>query len=278
MVKQLVSAGVGGSIPPGGRPFIMGSADTLQIYRACVENFREIESGRLQFEKLLNSVLRSRPQREIDKFTRIYSILFSSWAESRLLKLVYTPYGLSDSEIAEVLRQSSVEEKWKKTVEIGLAKLDSTSGKVANYKKLIYLVISRYVTEPAKLRNKFAHGQWKTALNSSCDKINPDTTALIEVQSPIDVFNWFYFFGRISDLIEILIESPTKAFHHDYWMVFAEIKHQWEKRIEWTLEDKIRLLKEKHRKVNNKRPLLLGDVESATSSGDEPNSIVREVL
>ncbi len=224
----------------------MGSADTLPIYRACVENFREIESGRVQFEQSLNNVLRSRPRYEIEKFTRIYSILFSSWAESRFLKLVYTPYGLSDSEIREVLRQSSVEEKWKKTVDIGLAKLDSTSGKVANYRKLIHTVISRYVTEPAMIRNKFAHGQWKTALNSSCSKINPDTTELFQILSPIDINNWFYFFGRISDLIEILIESPKRAFHHDYWKVFAEIEDQLAKRSKWTLDDKIRLLRDKH--------------------------------
>lgn len=229
----------------------MPSKEKYPIYQACVKNFQEIDSGRKQFEKVLNVVIRDKCEAEIDKLTKVYSILFSSWAEARFFKLLYTPYGFDDSEIQTILEERSVEDKWLKLLKIGLRKISSGVKKIPGLEKRLESALSQFVIEPAHLRNKFAHGQWKFALNYNGTKVNADTSEIISILSPIDVSNWFHFFSKVSDLIETLVESPEKSFSGDYWTVFAEIEKSMEERKKWTLKEKKELLKKKSENQKN---------------------------
>jgi hypothetical protein len=56
---------------------------------------------------------------------------------------------------------------------------------------------------------------------------------------------WKEAYQGLSNIIEALIESPSKAFHRDYWQETVRVEEHLKETESWSLEDKIQLLKEK---------------------------------
>ena len=46
-------------------------------------------------------------------------------------------------------------------------------------------------------------------------------------------------------IVEALVESPEKAFHRDYWPLLCQVKEQLATALQFTLAQKLQLLKKK---------------------------------
>ena len=214
----------------------------LPIYRACIANLREIERCKKKYVQFLNLQITLRDNRTVVTLSKQYSLIFSVWAEARLLATLYTPYGFKDTEIKSVLAETTAEGRWKRMINLALQKAPYQGCRHEEILSQLNGFIDDYVVKPAGLRNKFAHGQWETALNSGCDAINSEITTSISGFSPVQVDLWFEVFKRVSDLIEILVESPKKGFTRTWWGVVQEIDQVVKSRMAWTLSAKRNLL------------------------------------
>jgi hypothetical protein len=116
---------------------------------------------------------------------------------------------------------------------------------VTNIRQELKRLIRQYIVEPSLLRNKVAHGQWKIALNRDNTAENHDLTNALNSLDIVTILRWFKIHKHISQIVEVLIESPNRAFHRDYWVEITELKEFLKKSETWSMEQKTSLLKRK---------------------------------
>lgn len=218
--------------------------NNCSLFSAAVSNSREAASAVRAFKKQANHTLCFGSQSETRLVTNLSVILFSVWAECELLRLIYTPYGFTDSEICEILKQPSVEEKWKKILLIGMNRthLDREGSLRSKFTPMLTNLIEIYIVGPAKLRNKIAHGQWMAAFNNSCTAINDETTKRLREVDLIEIERWHAVFKELSLILEDTIESPHRAFRRDSWQRIINIEERLSHMKGWTIESKRTIL------------------------------------
>ena len=227
----------------------MDQNSRLTIFRAQTENVRELKKARCHITKSINFALRKNDQMSANMHTKVLALMYCAWAEASFSKLIHTPYGLELDEIEQIRRlhaRQGVGPAWKKCLELGLSKISSrgNSGYIPNITQRIERIIDDYVIEPTLLRNKVAHGQWRNALNRENTAFNPELSKLLGTLDVVAVERWYKAQEILIDIIEMLIESPTRAFHRDYWRQICRLEERLTKRESWTLETKIiRLMK-----------------------------------
>lgn len=227
----------------------------LTIYRASVENLRELNKQRTSIKRLFNEAVEKNNQTGLHVLTKLYALLYSSFAELSFLKVIHTPYGFSEPEITQICNERNLDQKWKKCIELAFRKIENTTnaGEIQNKKKTLLNHIEKYITEPSQLRNKIAHGQWKIALNNDNTDINPNTTQRINDLDFVKVDILFLVYQKIGQAIEDLIESPHKAHFNDFYSHMTELDTLISKTNTWNLESKIEVLKAKFAKIKAKK-------------------------
>src|SRR4051794_19046606 len=100
----------------------MDNAQKLAIYQAQIINVRAIESSILHVRRSTNAALRTNDLPTAASLTKIYAVLFCSWAEVNFSKVIHTPYGFDLDEIEQVQSKKSegIRAAWKKSVELGI--------------------------------------------------------------------------------------------------------------------------------------------------------------
>jgi len=68
----------------------------LEIYKASVENVRELKKNRKKINQLVNLSIRNKSTDFITTHTKTHALVYSSFAETCFLKIVQTPNGFSD--------------------------------------------------------------------------------------------------------------------------------------------------------------------------------------
>jgi hypothetical protein len=227
----------------------MAAKEDLHLFEAAVRNSREAAAAVNIFRQRVNTVLCKGSSHEIQIYTRLHALMFCVWAEAEHLRLVYTPYGFSSSEIREVLRQRSVEDRWKKILEIGLGRtqLDPNGSMRRQFGPRLERLIQEFIVGPAQLRNKIAHGQWIEAFNGESSALNAETRQRLALLDVIEVDRWHFVFKRLSLIVEDSIESPQRAFRRDTWTRIAEVEAGLQRMRTWTVESKVEKLKSKRR-------------------------------
>jgi hypothetical protein len=231
---------------------VIDRAIQLAVFRAQTTNVQEQESAWTQLERAINLELRRNNLFGASLLTKSLALLFSSWAEANLSKLIHTPFGFEISEIEEIKRtwsESGVGDAWKKTLELGLqrASNNSKSNYLPNIQQAVMRLVQTYAIDPALLRNKIAHGQWKIALNRDNTAENAGLTKAIASLNCVDVDRWRMAHKILASVIEALIESPDGAFHRDYWPSIASLQEELRRRENWTLDTKVAQLRKKPR-------------------------------
>ena len=177
------------------------------------------------------------------------SLVFCAWAECNFSKLIHTPHGFELNEIDQIKTKAKndIVAGWLKCLEIGLKRVLTSpkSNYIPNIRKSVERIIASYVHEPRLLRNKIAHGQWCIALNRDNDGVNNDLTNQIAEIDVVKLCKWKAAYQSLSNIIEILIESPDRAFHRDYWQEIVKIEEYLKNTETWTLKEKIQQLKHK---------------------------------
>jgi hypothetical protein len=227
----------------------MDRKDQLLIFKAQTKNVRSLEKTWTQLKRTINSELANSQLSSAKNHTKILVLIFCAWSESNFQKLIHTPHGFELTEIEQIKRiaSSDIVKGWKKCLAIGLSKIPSSSKSSykPNIKKTIEDIIDRYVNNPRLVRNKIAHGQWENALNRENTALNPLLTNEIDEIDIVKLDIWLDAYKSLSNIIEAMIESPTRSFHRDYWNEIASIKQTLLDKEKWTLSTKIKRLQQK---------------------------------
>lgn len=242
------------SIARNGR---MDSNAKLAVFKAQVENVRSLDSAIKQVKRAINAELRSNNQAAVDSFTKIYVLLFCSWAEANFSKVIHTPHAFNSDELAQikiVKDQLGISEGWKKCVELGARHLEMKQGSFKpNALKLLNETIGSYVFDPSLIRNKLIHGQWKIALNRRNDNENPDYTKKILDLHTIKITGWYECHKLLASLVEVLAESPRKAFVRDWYSDTITLKEKMQESDNKTIERHTTLVRAKDARTDARR-------------------------
>ena len=220
-----------------------------QIYKAQTANVRSIRSSMRQVHRSINAVLRANNTPTVTAFTKIYALLFCGWAEANLSKILHTPYGFELDEIEQVKAEkdrNGIQEAWKRCVALGLRHLSAQRGSFRpNAQQMLESLINSHVFEPARLRNKMAHGQWEIALNRECTAVNVEMTREISLLNIVVIDSWIRIHELLAGAVETLIESPKKAFVRDWYVFVVDLEQKMIAAETRTLTDHITKLKSK---------------------------------
>lgn len=217
----------------------------LQIYQASVSNVRELKKQKNNIKRLFNKSVRTNDHSSFNALTKLFALLYSSFAEVCFLKMVHTPYGFSEDLIRQIQEQRNLEQKWNKCLELAFAQIDNMAnkGEIQNKKLILQRHINDYIIEPSQLRNKIAHGQWQVALNNDNTAINNNTTAKILALDLVQVDILFEVYEKIGQTLEDLIESPHKTHFRDFYFHMAELDSLINDTHTWNITSKIQILK-----------------------------------
>ena len=218
----------------------------LEVFKASVTNVRELKQQRTNLKRLINQSVKRNDHNSFNALTKLYALLFSSFAELCFLKTIHTPYGFNGDEINQISGQRNLEQKWNKCIELAFLKINNIANKgdIQNKKQILTRHINNFIIEPSQLRNKIAHGQWSVALNNDNTAINQQTTDKIKALDFVKIDILFSVYEKIGQAVEDLIESPTKAHFNDFYFHMTELETLVDETKGWTMESKIKKLKE----------------------------------
>ena len=228
----------------------MNNTDRLKIFQAQTENVRMLNQARTQINRAINYALRKGDKASSQVHTKVLALVFCAWVEANFSKLIHTPHGFTLDEIRqikEIYHVDGLEAGWKKCIELGLRKIPNArkSNYIPNIRQKINRIVGDYVVAPSHIRNKVAHGQWKIALNRSNTAVNSDITKELVDLDIVVISKWFQVHEYLSNIVEMLIESPDRAFQRDYWMEIAKLEDFLQKSKNWNIDEKIKQLQRK---------------------------------
>ncbi|WP_147324539.1 hypothetical protein [Shinella sp. WSJ-2] len=233
----------------------MDNASRLAIYSAQCKNVRALEVARKQIRRSINDALRSGNLVAVDVHTKALALVFCAWVEANFSKTIHTPKGFSLIEIAQIkasIRVGSVVDGWEKCIQLAFLKSAATkSNFTPNVKQRLKKCVTSLVADPSLIRNKVAHGQWIEALNRDNTKINADLTVSIHSLDVVKVEMWFDCQKILCEIVELLIESPNKAFMASYWGMIEKVEQIPIDRAAWTISSKRTRLKAKRKPGGN---------------------------
>lgn len=142
----------------------------VDVRRYHEENFSEVQDALTHVQRELYRATQSESPSE-RTITRLYTMLSGVWCEARLHKLLYEQGAFEDAERAVIYAQSSVEQKWKKALDVafrkhhGIPHQVALSSEIVDFSRLkiyeqVLEWIEKYFVSVIELRNKIAHGQW----------------------------------------------------------------------------------------------------------------------
>ena len=234
----------------------MGYSDMLHIFQAHTKNVRVIERAWRHVNRSVNLALRKDDHASAKMHTKLLCLIFTSWVEANFSKIIHTPYGFSQDEIDQIKNEwntNGLGFAWKKALDLGLRHASHNASKsnyIPNVKRMVTSHINRYVIEPSIIRNKIAHGQWEIALNKNGDAHNEEVTTKLSDLNVVTLSRWFVAHRVLANILELLIESPQRAFHKYFWDEITRLDKHIKDTEKWTIDEKINKLKKK--KYNNR--------------------------
>lgn len=227
----------------------MNPAERQALFSSQTKNVRRLIGAKKQLRRSINLGLRRSDEPAEEAHTLVLGLLYCAWIEARFSKMIHTPRGFSDAEIAQIKedqRKNGVSSAWKKAVSLGVRRVNSErSNYASNIRRKLDALIDSYVRDPSLVRNKIAHGQWAVALNRNHTAPNPDATKDIQELDVVQIEEWIVVANKTCSIVETLIASPGRAFHRDYWIELTELESEIARRKGWTREQKLALLKQK---------------------------------
>ena len=168
------------------------------MYAEHCQNLREVENGIERIELDLRKYISMNDSQNEYTYTKILSQLITCWAEVRILKVLHEPKAFTQAEINGILPQkSSLEDKWKNSVKLAFSKAYNLNGltpieaQLSGDAQIRYLeimnLISNDLLPSIQLRNRIAHGQWRTAFTGNLRSISVSLTQQIENENIISL-------------------------------------------------------------------------------------------
>jgi len=231
----------------------MNYNDSHKIYQAQVNNVRALLASSKHLRKSINYALRKNDSATAETLTKLYALLFTSFAEANFSKIIHTPYGFNPREIKQIKKacKRSVSSGWMKCLELSAKHLKAKKSNFQpNAKLKLKTLIRSNILDPSILRNKLAHGQWKIALNRENESIQQPLTHKIASLDIVTIDGWMNIHRRLADVMECLIESPNKAFMGDWYEFVSDVENEIVAINSRTLEEHIKRLRSKEQKFS----------------------------
>lgn len=229
----------------------------IDVYKASVANVRELTKQRTNIKRLINKSIKQNDHSSFNALTKLYALLYSSFAELSFLKTIHTPYGFNENEIGQISSEINLEQKWTKCLELAFSRINNiaNAGEIQNKRQTLSRLIKQFIIEPSQLRNKIAHGQWIVALNNDNTAINQTTTTRIANLDFVKIDILFGAYEKIGQAVEDLIESPTKAHLNDFYYHMTKLEELINETGNWNLESKVQALKVKFDRIKLKQQI-----------------------
>ncbi|NIK31049.1 hypothetical protein FHY15_000145 [Xanthomonas arboricola] len=227
----------------------MDRKQQLEVFQAQTANLRVLEQAWKHTKRGIHRDLLANNKASVELQTKVLALTYCAWSEAAFSKLVHTPHCFELDEIRQIKaagERGSIVSAWEKCVALALRKIQSRNGNyVPNVKKELNSLIKTYIETPSQLRNKVAHGQWQVALNSKNTAQNPDLTVSLANLDLVKLDLLKEGCEGLCLIVEALVESPEKAFHRDYWQLLCQVKEKLAAASQFTLSQKLELLKKK---------------------------------
>lgn len=203
------------------------------MYANHCQNLVEVENGIKRIELDLRRFISISDSKNEYTYTKILSQLITCWAEVRILKVLYEQGAFSQSEIDAILHgRATLESKWKDSVELAFLKAYSLNRSLpvesqltgeprARYNQIIDL-ISNELLPSIQLRNRIAHGQWRTAFTSNLKNISAPLTQQLSRENIISLqLKKNILIGLALIIHDLAVSRPT--FERDFDKYFRSI-------------------------------------------------------
>lgn len=207
-------------------------------------NFKKIEEAITHTHRDLKQLIASNGSSESEQtLLRINTLMLGIWCESRLHKLIYEKDLFSEDERKSIYSANSLEDKWKKSLEVALRRNKGISPEVAldinSLEFQLFQIYSEvknwidiYFSPVIKLRNKVAHSQWvnpfknyQSGWNSSWDfKLCGDTKGLLNKENVLTLEYKHELLKRISTAINNLSLANTEYGVQDFDSIHSSIR------------------------------------------------------
>jgi hypothetical protein len=212
-------------------------------YEHC-ENLKLLEKAISSVVITLKYSIRKQETINVDIYTKILASLVNSWTEVRILKLIYEINAFTDDEIKTIIESKSLENRWKKTLEIAYNKSfqnDASNPINKDRYDLLIDIITEHLKSSAEVRNRLAHGQWKYAFNNKLLDINQDLTNIINDDNYLKISLRYKIFKDLSQMIHNLAVS-TPTFKRDFDCIYNKVTEKQQQLHNKKYEDFANLL------------------------------------
>lgn len=220
----------------------MPDAQSYEIYKSYVKNVRELSKVEREVIRVINRSLKTQKKDSVYYFTKIYTLLYSIFAEANFLKLIHTPHGLAQRYVNQILNGKNLVNKWEKCIELAFIKFDKhkKGSEVPNKKQELIKIVKQFIIEPSNIRNKLAHGQLKIATNKYQTQINTELSNKIDQLDSTQILRLFEINKQLVSILEDLIESPHKAHYNHYYTKYQRLKAYIKESEGWTIDTKLK--------------------------------------
>lgn len=204
------------------------------LYEAHCENLRMVGQAIKTVQMTLRNYISKEEDKNVDVYTKILSHLINTWAEVRILKLIYENSAFSDSEKQQIINANGLNERWKKALTIAFCQAYSISNHSKidfapytprmRYNALLNLIDSDLLRS-SQLRNRISHGQWKYAFNNDLSDINDSLTRELRKENIVTLQLKLKLFESLSQIIhDLAVSKPT--FERDFDKNFKVVEEQ----------------------------------------------------
>jgi len=231
-------------------------------YEEHCENLRMIDQAIKTVQRTLRDYISKDEETNIYIYTKILSHLINTWAEVRILKLIYEIDAFSDIEKQKIIQTDSLNKRWEMALTIAFCKAYNISNKKINnanytqrmrYNALLDL-ISNDLLESYQLRNRIAHGQWKYAFNNELLDINAELTKELRKENIVKLQLKLRMFKSLAQIIhDLAVSTPT--FERDFDTNYRKIEEQKRNFHNRSYEDYKQKMIEKRRRGLLKRKI-----------------------
>ncbi|HHW53354.1 MAG TPA: hypothetical protein GXX13_09310 [Acinetobacter towneri] len=231
------------------------TTDTNPLYQGWVDNVKNLKKAKSNLVRLINRQIKlskTLPSGDIrpcdlhiiSNLSKSAFLIYSSYTEANLLKLIHLPNSFDKQEVEEILKvkkNKNIIEAWLKAINLASMKnnvsivgVDSIETCERSLKEIVHLSLK----DPSEIRNKIVHGQWSTVYNSRYLALNNTLTMEVENIDIAKIDGWYLIFDKLAELLKQLIQSPNKGFPVQYSRLIDEINNLVIETQSWNITTK----------------------------------------
>ena len=207
------------------------------LYKQHCENLRELEQAIEIVERNLRQAISLNLLQQVFVYTKILSHLVNTWAEVRLMKLVYECGAFSDSEKMKIVGRKELEQKWVEALNKAFCKAFNVSAPskinkqttvpftAKSQREALLSIIKNDLLDSCSIRNRIAHGQWVFAFNTELTAVNEELTKKLAGENILKLQFRHAMFKSLVQIIHDLAVSKA-TFQRDFDRNYKIIEEQ----------------------------------------------------